>query len=226
MKKIIAIFILMFIWPCAAHSAGISPDEAAAAISARYQGIDSISASYSRVAATPKTDRLFQNSSSQMATGLLSWARPASLLLDQKSPQPEIMVTDSATVWWYIPSESLVYRYRNLDVAGQLGPLLNFLSGLDSLKADFEISAAPAEKSRPGQTGLILTPKEEGGNVDTITVWCDEAFNLTGFRLSAVTGETTDFFLTSFTLNPELPKNTFTFKVPKGVDVIDDDQQG
>lgn len=222
MKKIIALCVCLSLYATALWAAP-SADEVATGISARYQGIESISASYSRVAATPQTDRLFQSSSSQMATGLLSWARPARLLLDQKAPQPETMVTDGSTVWWYIPAEKLVYRYRNLDVSGQLGPLLNFLAGLDSLKANFDIAPAKAESGRPGQQGLLLTPKERDGNVDSITVWCDASFSLTGFRLSAVTGETTDFYLTSFIENPRLDSKVFSFSPPKGVDVIDED---
>ncbi len=224
MGKIIAAFLFIIaLWPVALQAAPPSAEAVAEGLSARYQGIEAISASYSRVAGTPKTDKLFQSGSSQMATGLLSWARPARLLLDQKAPRPETMVTDGSTVWWYIPAESLVYRYRHLDVAGQLGPLLNFLSGLDSLKANFEISPAQPATDRPGQTGLILKPKERDGNVDSITVWCDPAFNLTGFQLSAVTGETTDFYLSSFIENPNLKANLFTFSPPKGADVIDEE---
>lgn len=223
MKKLLTTLLFITLWPTALWAAAPSAEEAAAGISARYQGLDSISASYSRVAATPKTDKLFQSSSSQMATGLLSWSRPAKLLLDQKSPQPETMVTDGETVWWYIPAEKLAYRYRNLDVSGQLGPLLHFLSGLDSLKADFEITPARADSTRPGQTGLLLSPRERDGNVDSITVWCDDAFQLTGFKLTAVTGETTDFYLTSFTLNPKLDNKLFDFKAPKDVDIIDEE---
>ncbi|UQZ89074.1 hypothetical protein C4J81_07630 [Deltaproteobacteria bacterium Smac51] len=225
MKKILLPIILItaLALAAAAQAAPLSQEAIVNGISSRYQGINSISASYSRVASTPKTDKIFQNSSSQMATGLLSWSRPAKLLLDQKSPQPETMVTDGSTVWWYIPSESLAYRYRNMDVAGQLRPLLNFLSGLDSLRANFEISLAKADPGRMGQHGLALKPKVRDGNVNGITVWCDDGFNLTGFRLNAATGETTDFYLTGFMENPKLNDSIFKFKPPKGVDLIDED---
>ena len=219
---IIAALLFIALWPTVfAQAAPPSPEAVAEALSSRYRGMNSISAGYSRVARTPQTDKLFQSGSSQMAAGLLSWSRPASLLLDQKAPKPETMVTDGSTVWWYIPSESLAYRYRNLDVAGQLGPLLNFLSGLDSLKANFTISPATPAADRPGQTGLILKPKEQSGNVDSLAVWCDEAFNLTGFTLSAVTGESTDFHLSSLIENPQLDGKLFNFKPPRGVDIID-----
>lgn len=222
MKKILPGLLCIALLPLTAAQAA-TPDEVAAGLAARYSQADSLSASYSRVAGTPKTDKLFQNSSSQMATGLLTFSRPAKLLIDQKSPQPETMLTDGSTGWWYIPAESLAYRYRNLDVLGQLGPLLNFLSGLDSLKANFEITPAQPEKDRPKQTGLILTPKVHDGNVKNIIVWCDANFTLTGFKQTAVTGETTDFYLSAVTVNPTLDKNLFTFTPQKGVEIIDEE---
>lgn len=230
MKKILkpfslalAVMALAFLVSASWAGAQMSQEAILSGLSARYQGLNTMTASYSRVASTPQTDKLFNSSSSQVATGLLTWSRPARLLLDQRSPQQETMVTDGTTVWWYIPSESLAYRYRNIDVAGQLRPLVTFLSGLDSLRASFDVSPAPANSSRTGQHGLLLKPRARDGSVNSITVWCDSQFTLTGFRLNSVTGETTDFFLTGFMENPKVNNNIFKFKAPRGTDIIDED---
>jgi len=193
-------------------------------LAARYRGVGDLQATYSRIASTPSTDQIFKTGSSQVATGVLYWSRPDKLLLDQSTPQPETMVTDGSTVWWHLPEEKLVYRYRNIDVAGQLKPLMLFLGGLDSLNAEFNVSQAPFDQARPGQHGLILVPRSgpEGG-VDRLTVWCDNQFILTGFRLSSITGETTDFYLTGFRENPKLDKKMFTFRIPRGTEVIEED---
>ena len=194
-----------------------------AGLSDRYRGLESLQAAYSRVAKTPSSDQIFKSGSSQTATGTLSWARPDRLLLDQKSPQPEVMVTDGQTVWWHIPSEKLVYLYRNIDVAGQLKPLLAFLSGLDSLNATFNVAQAPTDSSRSGQYGLILIPKNGDGTADRLTVWCDSGYALTGFRMESVTGETTDFYFSRLTENPKLNNRLFSFKIPRGVEVIEEE---
>ncbi len=207
----------------AAEARSLTVDQVLAGLSARYRNISGLSATYSRVASTPTSDKIFKTNASQVASGVLYWSRPDKLLLDQSSPQPETMVTDGRTVWWHLPSEKLVYRYRNIDVAGQLKPLLSFLGGLEALSADFKVSQAPPEQGRPGQHGLALAPKKgpEGG-VDRITVWCDENFTLTGFRLSSVTGETTDFYLTGFTENPRLDAAKFSFKPPRGTEIVEE----
>ena len=215
---------LMLLMVGAAGAQTLSKDQVLQGLSTKYRGLGSLQANYRRVASTPTTDQIFQSGASQVATGVLSWERPDKLLLDQASPDKEVMVTDGSTVWWHIPAEKLVYRYRNIDVAGQLKPLMSFLGGLNGLNAAFKVSQAPFDKARPGQHGLVLVPKNgpEGG-VDKLTVWCDGNFILTGFRLSSSTGETTDFYLTGFTENPKLARSIFSFKVPKGTEVIEED---
>ena len=205
-----------------AWAAGPTTDQVAAGLAARYGGLTALSAAYRRVAATPAADQVFKSRSQQVATGVLYWARPDRLLLDQVSPQPEVMVTDGTTVWWHVPAEKLVYRYRNIDVAGELKPLLVFLGGLETLTRDFNLSPAPADPARPGQSGLDLTPKGNDRSVDHLTVWCDESFALTGFGFTALTGETTDFFLNGLAENPPLSSEFFAFKIPRGSEVIEE----
>ena len=215
--------ILLCLWSGGAWAAEPpSPDRIAAGLAARYGGLTALSAAYRRVAATPATDQVFKSQSRQVATGVLYWARPNRLLLDQVSPQPEVMVTDGTTVWWHVPAEKLVYRYRNIDVAGELKPLMVFLSGLETLTRDFGLSPAPADPARPGQLGLDLTPKEGSRSVDHLTVWCDENFALTGFGFTVITGETTDFFLNGLAENPPLSPERFAFKIPRGSQVIEE----
>ena len=215
------VFLLSF-WSGPAQATPPSPDQVAAGLASRYSGLTALSAAYRRVAATPAMDQVFKSPAQQVATGVLYWARPDRLLLDQVSPQPEVMVTDGKTVWWHVPAEKLVYRYQNIDVAGELKPLLVFLSGLEILTRDFTLSPAPADPARPGQFGLNLVPKQGDRSVDHLTVWCDEAFALTGFGFTALTGEITDFFLNGLAENPHLPAEHFAFKIPRGSDVIEE----
>ncbi|MDL2226331.1 outer-membrane lipoprotein carrier protein LolA [Deltaproteobacteria bacterium OttesenSCG-928-M10] len=218
----LAVAVLFTAWPVRAQS--LNQDQILAGLSSRYRTLETLQANYRRVASTPSTDQLFKSGSSQVATGVLCWSRPDKLLLNQGSPSREIMVTDGSTVWWYLAEEKLAYRYQDIDVANQLRPLMSFLGGLDSLNAEFNVAPAPAEPERPGQFGLTLTPKQglEGG-VDLITIWCDRAYALTGFRLHSVTGETTDFHLSAFTENPKLDKKIFSFKPPRGTEIIEEE---
>jgi len=86
------VFLLLGLWPTLAWAAGpeaSAADRIAAGLAARYGGLTALSAAYRRVAATPATDQLFKSRSQQVATGVLYWARPDRLLLDQVSPHPK-----------------------------------------------------------------------------------------------------------------------------------------
>ncbi len=217
--------LAILIAPFELNAQALSQEQILEGLADRYRGLSTFQATYSRVAATPGTDQIFKSGSLQTATGELYWGRPAQLRLDQKSPTPELMVTDGSTVWWYLTAEKLVYRYRNIDVAGQMRPLIAFLSGLDSLNADFTVTMAPFDSQRPGQYGLKLLPKSgaEAG-IDQVIVWCDGNYILTGFKLISITGESTDFYLSNFTENPQFKSDRFSFTPPRGVEIVEEGQ--
>jgi outer membrane lipoprotein carrier protein len=193
-------------------------------LSARYKGLEGLSAAYSRKTVTPMAKEVFQNPGGPAAAGQLAWRKPANLRLDQAQPNPELMTTDGTTVWWYVPTEKQVHVYRQLDLAGEMAPLLSFLTNLDELKKNFRIKKTPADPSRPGQTGLILDPRKKDTATGQIVAWSDGDFQLTGFDLVTVTGEKTSFFLTE--VKPEaLDYEVFNFVAPKGVRVVEETER-
>lgn len=193
-------------------------------LSERYKGLTALEAAYSRTTQTPMSQGVFKTSTSQTAGGHLSWQKPAALRLDQNRPTQELMVTDGSTVWWYLPAEKQVHVYRKLNLAGEMAPLLSFLTNLSELKKSFKIKKSPEEPDRPGQMGLILEPKKKDSLTGQIAAFCDRNFQLTGFALIAVTGERTDFYLTEVqTASP--PAGTFVFEVPRGVKIIEETDQ-
>jgi chaperone LolA len=196
--------------------------EAIVGISERYQGLGSLSASYTRTTVAPSTDAVFGNQASHTAKGVLQWKRMAKLRLEQSFPSKELMLTDGETVWWHIPQEKQVHVYRDVDLAGQLAPLLNFMAGLEALEDSYNILSAAQQDQRPEQTALILQPKTDPESLGQLVVYCDSKFRLTGFRLSSLTGEKTDFYLSDIKVNPRFQDDFFVFKVPKGTTVVEE----
>jgi chaperone LolA len=190
----------------------------------KYGNLQSLRSGYVRTTTTPSTDAVFKNQASQMASGVLFWKKAYLLKLEQTKPRAEDMLTDGSTAWWYIPEEKTVHLYKDVDLSGEFYPLTAFFDGLDELKKNFKISAVPEDKNRVDQFGFLLTPKKEGNG--TITVWCDKNSMLTGFRLSAATGEQTDFVLENLVVNPDIPDSFFTFKPAKGVTVVEESMDG
>jgi outer membrane lipoprotein carrier protein len=199
-------------------------EKALEGLSDRYGGLETFSASYSRTTTTPALDDVFMTKASQTATGLIRWKQASRLRLDQDAPTGEALMTDGRTVWWYLPAERQVRIYRDVDLAGELAPLLTFMSGLAALRDRFVIAEASGQDARKGQTGLVLAPKGAQNDSGHIIVYCDQGFALTGFRLSSLTGEKTDFFLSDPRVNPGFDDGLFVFEIPRGTTVIEESE--
>ncbi len=198
-------------------------DQILAQIQKRHAGLTSIKANYTRVTKTPAMEGVFQSTSTHTASGVLTFKKPAKLRLDQSSPRTEKMVTDGRTVWWYIQDEKLVHRYSNVNVYGELKPLLDFLGGLSSLKGHFSVKVTPAGQGKEKSHRLDLTRLRQTSGPTDITVWFNpKDLNLSGFRLTSLTGETTDFTLRNVQLSPRLSDRSFVFRIPSGVQVVEE----
>jgi outer membrane lipoprotein carrier protein len=191
----------------------------------RYQGLATLRADYIRSTVTPSTDPVFRNQASQTASGTLYWKKPYNLRLTQTGPEKEEMVADGSTAWWHIPREKLVYVYRDLDLNSEFRSLMSFFDGLDALRKNFSVSAIPPGESRGALKGFLLTPLS-GEKGASITVFCDSAPKLQGFRLNSAAGERTDFFFSFVSANPTLAADLFVFKTPKGAEVIEESAAG
>ena len=201
-------------------------DQILTQIQKRHAGLTSLKAHYTRVTKTPAMEGVFQSTSEHTASGVLSFKKPARLRLDQSSPRKEKMVTDGRTVWWYIQEENLVHRYSNVNVYGELKPLLDFLGGLSSLKGHFSVKVTPAGPGKEKKHRLDLTRLRQTSGPTGITVWFNpKDLSLSGFRLTSLTGETTDFTLTKVQLNPRLSDGSFVFRIPAGATVVEETGQ-
>ncbi|MDR2422664.1 MAG: outer membrane lipoprotein carrier protein LolA [Deltaproteobacteria bacterium] len=214
-------FGLLAAGPAQAASKG---EEILKGLAKRYQGLDGLVADYSRRTQTPLSQEIFQNPGNVAATGQLAWRKPANLRLDQARPAKELLATDGNTAWWYLPEEKQVHVYRRLDLAGEMAPLLAFLTNLEELKKNFRVKLAPPDPDRANQAGLILVPRDKDSATGQIVAWSDGEFHLTGFDLLSVTGEKTSFFLTGVKAQA-LDYEEFAFKVPKGVKVVEETER-
>lgn len=210
---------MIFLILAAGTASAIDKDEILEGIRKRYAGKQSLTAYYNRTTNSPALDGVFSSSSSQTASGRLTFQKPARMRLDQSSPREEKIITDGNTVWWYIPSENLVHRYSNVNLYGELEPLLNFLGGMDSLQGRYNIKVTPGGS----QHQLDLTRTSGGSGPSNITVWFTAGdYTLAGFRLVSLTGETTDFRLGSVSVGSGPGGGYFRFSIPAGTKVIDE----
>ena len=101
--------------------------------------------------------------------------------------------------------------------------MLRFITGQARLDEDFKVAEAGQDG---GMTKLNLTPKEAEPGLVEATVWVDPAQNMVkAVKIKDFYGNTNFLRLDKFTLNLDVPKGSFEFAPPKGVDVQDNTKE-
>ena len=217
-----AIFAAGFL---AAPRAGLAqgPDEILAEVQKKHSNMESMRANYVRVTTTKGMEGIFQSTSKHTASGMLMFKKPAKLSLDQSQPRTEKMVTNGRSVWWYIPEENQVHLYPEVDVYTELKPLLDFFNGLSVLEGQYMITVIPAGTEGEKDHRLDMTRMKKRPGTSDMTVWVKPGtYELVGFQQVSLTGDITHFTLTEVELNPNLQDGIFNFRVPAGVEVIEE----
>ena len=99
-----------------------------------------------------------------------------------------------------------------------------FLTGKGNLTRDFTPSRVSLPAGLPaGSLALKLTPKSPDRDYDWLILAVDpETLALRGLVTTDQQGGTSTFVFTNLKQNVGLPDSDFTFKVPRGVDVVTD----
>jgi outer membrane lipoprotein carrier protein len=186
--------------------------------------LPTLAADYIRVTTSPAMEKTYKGSIRHTAQGRLFYKKPNKLRLNQTAPDPELLITDGTTVWWYIPEENVVQKYSGQALMTQLEPLLDFLNGLGDLEKSFSVSLLPIIVKGESRFELTLVPKTEGTNLQELIVWLKaDDYTLTGFRFTSTLREITEFELSAVSLNPGISDSTFQFQVPDEAEVIEMD---
>jgi len=198
--------------------------EVLAALKSRYAGITGMAADYTRTAMSPAMEKSYKTSNRHVAEGRLLFKKPNKLRLNQTSPNPELLITDGTTVWWYIPEENVVQKYSGQELMTQLKPLLDFLNGLGDLEKSFSVSLAQTQAKGESRFELTLVPNSEEANLAELKVWFQaDDYTLAGFRITSTLKEVTEFELRAVKFNPEISDSQFQFQPPAEAEVIDMD---
>lgn len=188
----------------------------------RYANITGIAADYTRTAKSPAMEKTYKTSNRHVAEGRLVFKKPNKLRLNQTSPDPELLITDGITVWWYIPEENVVQKYSGQDLMTQLKPLLDFFNGLGDLEKSFAVALMHIQVKGESRYELTLAPKSEETDLSELKVWfTSDLYILTGFRITSALREITDFKLRDVAFNPDVSDSWFQFQVPEDAEVID-----
>lgn len=176
-------------------------------LQAKLNNIRSMTANFNQV--VKAKSRVVSKSSGSMAL-----ARPGKFRWQTKEPMAQLVVADGNNMWIYdVDLEQASVKKQD---KGMGGTAALFLSGYDeTITKDFEVTESNQEKLFV----YDLKAKSNKENFQRIKLIFDQN-TLTGLELFDQLGQVTTVKLSQIKDNPKLADSLFTFKPPKGVDVV------
>jgi outer membrane lipoprotein carrier protein len=199
----------------AAAPAGQTASELAAALQKKIDGVRDFSTDFTHayqggVLRKQITER-----------GRLIVKKPGKMRWDYTSPEPKQFVSDGVKMYSYIPQDKQV-TVASVPPEDQATMPALFLAGKGSLTRDFTASLVDAPAGMPaGARGLKLVPKAKQPDYDWLMLVVDPGtLAIRGLQTIDAQGGTSTFFFTNLKENVGIADKEFTFKIPRGVDVI------
>ena len=154
------------------------------------------------------------------AHGTLAFKRPGKLRLELKDEEPQIVVADGRTLWFYQPAENQVLK-APFEAAFRSTTPISFLTGVGRIADDFTAQLSDVGAADPATLTLTLTPRTPKGDLEKLrlTVARDN-FEIRGAEIHDPLGNVSRLRFEHIRPNTGLDEDRFVFQVPPGVDVL------
>lgn len=161
----------------------------------------------------------------KVSRGILMMQRPGRFRWDYQAPYPQLILADGKRLWIYDEDLAQVV-VKPFDTAlGDTPALLLSSEGLSSgsLKQNFIITEL--DELRDGLYWVQLLPKATESNFQEMRMGFSEK-HISRMVLVDGFGQRTELAFSNVENNAKLPKDSFVFVPPKGVDVIGNPDDG
>jgi outer membrane lipoprotein carrier protein len=149
--------------------------------------------------------------------------KPGKMRWDYTAPEKKLFVSDGSKLYFYIPADKQVIVSSVPPNAEAATPAL-FLAGKGRLTTEFTPTLIELPAGLPaGSRALKLVPKSKQPDYDWLVLAVDPAtLAIRGLVTIDAQGGTSTFAFTNLKQNVGPADNQFTFKIPRGVDVVTD----
>ena len=171
------------------------------------QGVKSASGEFTQEAAT----------AAETSKGSFAFSRPGKFLWETKSPFHQKIVSDAKTLWIYDADLSQV-TVRRLKGAIDAGPASLLFGGVDP-ETQFDLKLISEGDSL---SWVRATPKAKDAAVSLIDIGFNPEGTPEKMRLTDRFGEKTTYTLENVEIPSKAGDAIYSFKVPAGVDVLED----
>jgi outer membrane lipoprotein carrier protein len=199
----------------AAQTRTPSPQELARSIQERYDRVHDFSADFTH---TYEGGILKKTTTEK---GTLQVKKPGRMRWEYTYPEHKLFVSDGQKIYSYVPADRQVI-VTSMPSDDQATTAILFLVGKGDLARDF--TAAFAEGGAPDVWMLKLVPKQRQKDYDWLVLGVDrQSLQIRTLIAAEREGGRSTFQFSNYRENTGLTDKIFTFKIPRGVDVVNAD---
>jgi outer membrane lipoprotein carrier protein len=150
--------------------------------------------------------------------GTVQIKKPGRMRWEYTAPEKKLFVSDGAKVYSHIPADKQVI-ITSVPADDQATTAVLFLAGKGSLARDFNVKYV--EGAAEGTLALRLDPKQKQNDYDWLVLAVDpKTLQIRSLTAADQQGGRSTFEFSNYRENAGLSDSVFTFKIPKGTDVI------
>jgi len=156
----------------------------------------------------------------QLSKGKAFIRKPGMMRWEYKEPEEQFIISDSKTIWFYVPADKQVMISNVASDSDSHSPN-TFLAGSGKLRDTFNIEFENEGKISQSQYLLRLIPKKSQPNMAKLIIGVNsEDFKIEMSSIYDIYGNQTIVSFSNIEINKELSEGIFHFEVPQGVRVV------
>ena len=216
--QVLAAGLLMFAAPLLAQTRTPSAHEVARLLEERYDRVRDFSADFTH----SYEGGILKKSATERGT--LQIKKPGRMRWEYTSPEHKLFVSDGHKIYSYVPADKQVI-VSSMPAEDEATTAVLFLVGKGSLTRDFSVKFT--DGGTPETWALKLDPKQRQRDYDWLVLVVDrQSMQIRTLVAAEHEGGRSTFQFTNYRENIGLADKIFSFKIPRGVDVINSESRG
>jgi outer membrane lipoprotein carrier protein len=189
-------------------------EDLARRLQSRYEGIRDFSADFAQT----YRGGVLRKTTTERGTVLIK--KPGRMRWTYTSPEDKLFIADGTKMYIYVPADRQV-MVRDVPAGDAATTPVMFLVGRGNVSRDFAASHTTVAGQPPNTWALKLVPRTPQPEYQWLTVVMDaQTLALRMLVAQDAQGGTSTFAFTNLKENVGIADTSFSFKIPRGVDVI------
>ncbi|MBI2834781.1 MAG: outer membrane lipoprotein chaperone LolA [Acidobacteria bacterium] len=203
-----------------AQAPGGSAADIARALQEKYDGVRDFSASFVHT----YEGGVLRKKTTESGSVLIK--KPGKMRWEYIQPETKLFVSDGLKIYSYVPADKQVI-VSSVPADDRATTAVLFLAGKGSLMRDFDVSFANGASGLGPTYNLKLVPRQKQQEYDWLIVGVDRTtYQIRSLVTGDAQGGRSTLTFSNLKENVGLADKVFTFKIPRGVDVISNGQAG